>query len=108
MIDADSGFGGFGAFGDAFAVVAVLFLLMFLVALVRVVLRIRLSRKVLRAGGIDPRTLGAQIALNLAHGTALPSGMSVEQHLAELQSLHTKGTISDEEYAAARAKAIGT
>jgi Short C-terminal domain len=108
MINADSGFGGFGAFGDAFAVVAVLMLLMFLSALFRANRRIRMSRKVLRAGGVDPRTLGAQIAVNLAHGTALPSGMTIEQHLTELKSLHERGTISDEEYAAARAKAIGT
>jgi hypothetical protein len=108
MTSADSGFGGFGAFGDAFAVVVVLILLMFLATLVSVIRRMRLSRQVLRQGGVDPRTLGAQIALQLAHGTALPSGMTVEQHLAELESLHAKGTISDEEYAAARAKAIGT
>jgi hypothetical protein len=108
MIIADSGFGGFGAFGDAFAVVVVLILLVFLATLVSVIRRMRLSRQVLRAGGVDPRTLGAQIALQLAHGTALPSGMTVEQHLAELESLHAKATISDEEYAAARAKAIGT
>jgi uncharacterized membrane protein len=108
MIDADSGFGGFGAFGDAFAVVVVIIILMFLSALFRVSRRLRQNRQMLRAGGVDPRTLGAQIALHLAHGTALPSGMSLEQHLAELEALHAKGTISDEEYAAGRAKAIGT
>jgi uncharacterized membrane protein len=108
MISADSGFGGFGAFGDAFAVVVVVIIVIILMMLVFIVRRLVLSRKVLRAGGVDPRTLGAQIAVNLAHGTALPSGMTIEQHLAELESLHTKGTISDEEYAAARSKAIGT
>jgi hypothetical protein len=34
--------------------------------------------------------------------------MSIEQHLAELEALHRKGTISDEEYAKAREKALGT
>jgi hypothetical protein len=108
MLNADSGFGGFGAAGDAFAVVVVIMLVIFVITFFSVIHRIRLSRKVLRQGGVDPRTLGAQIAVQLAHGTALPSGMSIEGHLAELESLHTKGTITDEEYATARAKAIGS
>jgi hypothetical protein len=108
MINADSGIGGGGAFGDGVIALMAVIVVIFLITFVSVVRRMMLSRKVLRAGGVDPRTLGAQIALNLAHGTALPSGMSVEQHLAELESLRALGTISDEEYAAARAKAIGT
>jgi hypothetical protein len=107
MISADSGLGGGGAFGDAvIALMAVIFVI-FVIVLFSVVHRLRLSRRVLRAGGVDPRMLGAQIAVQMARGTALPSGMSIEQHLAELESLHTKGTISDEEYATARAKALG-
>jgi uncharacterized membrane protein len=108
MIHADSGFGQFGAFGDVIGFLAVVIVLMFVSALFRGHRRLRQNRKVLRAGGVDPRTLGAQIAVQLARGTALPSGMTIEQHLAELDSLHAKGTISAEEYAAARAKAIGT
>jgi uncharacterized membrane protein len=108
MLTADSGIGGGGAFGGGVIALMAVILVIFLGILFTAIRRIRLSRQVLRAGGVDPRTLGAQIALNLAHGTALPSGMTVEQHLAELESLHAKGTISDEEYAAARTKAIGT
>jgi uncharacterized membrane protein len=108
MISADSEFGHFGVFGDVVGILAIVIVLMFISALFRANRRMRMSRKVLRAGGVDPRTLGAQIGLQLAHGTALPSGMTVEQHLAELEALRAKGTISDEEYAAARAKAIGT
>jgi hypothetical protein len=108
MIHADSGFGQFGAFGDVVAILAVVIVVMFISALFRGRRRLRQNRKVLRAGGVDPRTLGAQIAVQLARGTALPSGMTIEQHLAELELLHRNGTITDEEYAAARAKAIGT
>jgi uncharacterized membrane protein len=100
-----SGFGGVGIVGS---IIVVFIVVMFISALFRANRRTRMSRKVLRAGGVDPRTLGAQIAVQLAHGTALPSGMTIEGHLAELESLHAKGTITDEEYAAARAKAIGT
>jgi uncharacterized membrane protein len=108
MVNADSEFGHFGVFGDVVGILAILIVLMFISALFRGNRRMRQNREVLRQGGVDPRTLGAQIAVNLAHGTALPSGMTVEQHLAELEALHAKGTITDEEYAAARAKAIGT
>jgi uncharacterized membrane protein len=107
MISADSGLGGGGAFGDAVITLMAVIFVIFVIVLFSVVHRLRLSRRVLRAGGVDPRTLGAQIAVQMARGTALPSGMSIEQHLAELESLHTKGTISDEEYTTARAKALG-
>ena len=108
MINADSGIGGGGAFGDAVIALMAVMLVIFVIIVFTAIHRIRLSRQVLRAGGVDPRTLGAQIAVNLARGTALPSGMSVEQHLAELESLPAVGTISDEEYATARGKAIGS
>jgi uncharacterized membrane protein len=108
MMSADSEFGHFGVFGDVVGILAVVIILMFISALFRANRRMRQNRQVLRQGGVDPRTLGAQIAVNLAHGTALPSGTTIEQHLTELEALHAKGTISDEEYAAARAKAIGT
>jgi hypothetical protein len=99
---------GFGGFGLVASIILVFIVVMVISALIRSALRGSRNRKVLRAGGVDPRTLGAQIADQMAHGTALPSGMTIEQHLAELESLHDKGTISDEDYAAARAKAIGT
>jgi uncharacterized membrane protein len=108
MLHADSGLGQFGAFGDVIGILAVVIVLMFVSALFRGHRRLRQNREVLRAGGVDPRTLGARIAINLAHDTALPPSTNLEQHLAELDSLHARGTISDEEYAAARAKAIGT
>jgi uncharacterized membrane protein len=108
MIHADSGLGGGGAFGDAVVGLIGVMVVILIVSLFWIAHRMKANRKVLRQGGVDPRTLGAQIAVQLAHGTALPSGTTIEQHLAELESLRAKGTISDEEYAAARARAIGT
>ena len=89
----------------AFAVVGLLVLCGFVLALVTA-LR---NRRVLKDAGLDPLTAQAQLAVRFAQsGMLAPSvpTQTLEQRLSELSDLHTRGVISDEELAAARAKAL--
>ena len=89
----------------AFALVA-LVVLGGMVLVVVVALR---NRKVLKDAGLDPLTAEAQLAVRFAHSGLLSPAASpatLEQRLAELADLHARGVISDEELAAARAKAL--
>jgi hypothetical protein len=65
------------------------------------------SRAVLKKAGLSPLTAEAQIVGRLANSSMLAPAQGIEQHLAELEALHAKGTITDAELAAARAKALG-
>lgn len=72
---------------------------------------------VLRSGGLNPfvarEQLEAKLNQNLSAQPgppgqpAPPSAKSVEERLAELTDLHSRGVITDEELAAGRAKIIG-
>jgi hypothetical protein len=60
------------------------------------------NRKALRRAGYDPTTAGVQMAAQFLQGRGRP----LEQRLAELDDLHTRGVISDDEHAAARSQAL--
>lgn len=64
---------------------------------------------VLRSGGLNPFVAREQLEarLNQTLTAAVPGpGQSIEQRLAELTDLHTRGVITDEELSAGRAKII--
>ena len=66
---------------------------------------------VLRSGGLNPFVAReqpeAKLSQNLSATTSTAPGRSVEERLAELNDLHSRGVITDEELAAGRAKIIG-
>jgi hypothetical protein len=65
---------------------------------------------VLRSGGLTPFVAREQLEARLNQTLTAPppgTGQSVEQRLAELADLHTRGVITDEELKAGRAKIIG-
>lgn len=89
------------------------FLILFCVALVFIgivfvvtILGIVKGRRTLLDAGIDPLTAQAQLAAKLLNSELLAPGHSLEQRLTELDDLHRRGVISDEEHAIARAKAL--
>jgi hypothetical protein len=64
---------------------------------------------VLRSGGLNPFVAKEQLEVRLNQTLTAPrqtAGNSIEQRLAELNDLHTRGVISDDELTAGRAKII--
>ena len=61
------------------------------------------NRQALRAAGYDPTTAGVQMATQFLQGHP---GASLEERLKELDDLHARGVISDEEHTKARADAL--
>lgn len=84
-------------------------------AVVVVVLVVRNAGRLVRHG-IDPTTVEAEVAARLLQSQALAPAVpaeggaaavrSVEERLAELDALHARGVISEEERAAARARVL--
>ena len=82
----------------AFGVVALIVVVVFVMVAVGAVR----SRRVLRDSGLDPLAAHAQIAARLANGPLGASQRPVEQRLAELDDLHRRGVITDDEHDAGR------
>jgi hypothetical protein len=67
---------------------------------------------VLRRGGLNPFVAREQLEVKASRGldklleTQPPPGKTIEERLAELDDLHLRGVISDEELKEARAKLI--
>jgi hypothetical protein len=99
----DPGFGDFPPFMYiAFAIFGVFFVVVLAFGATTAVR----SRKVLRDNGLDPLAAQAQIAVRLAQGPLGTPVKSLEQRLTELDDLHRRGLISNEEHAAARRTAL--
>ena len=97
------GFGDFPLFMYiGFAVVALVFVL---VVTFIVTSAVR-SGRVLRANGLDPLAVQAQLAVRLAQGPLGTPSKSLEQRLTELDDLHRRGLLSDDEHGAARRAAL--
>ena len=88
----------------------VVFFVIFLVVFVLVVVFSAYSAirnwRTLKTAGLDPMTAHAQIAGQLANSELLAVEKSTEQRLRELDDLHARGVINDEEHRAARAAAL--
>lgn len=56
--------------------------------------------------GVNPLTMETEAMTTLINSKALASEKSIEERLAELDALHTKGTISAAELSAARAEVL--
>ncbi|MEK6311922.1 MULTISPECIES: SHOCT domain-containing protein [Curtobacterium] len=94
---------GFGAFGVLFGIVAAIIGLGFVAIIVSIV--VRSSRMAKR--GQNPFTLQEDLAYRAMQSQTLAPAKTLEQRLAELDDLHARGVISDEEHRVARADALG-
>ena len=63
--------------------------------------------RVMKAKGVDPITAQAEITARMATGRIV-EGPSVEQRLRELDDLHSRGVISDDEHREGRRKILGS
>ncbi len=85
---------------------------LFAVVLVGIIRHTRRNLKVMRDAGVDdPMTAGGQIAARLATegfgGGRAAATASKEQRLNELDDLHARGVIDDDEYRTARGQVLG-
>ena len=87
------------AFIVAFGSIAVLVIL----GVVFVIYGMVRSARAARSAGIDPFTSEAQLLAQARSGRSTP----IEQRLRELDDLHRRGIISDDEHSAARSRALG-
>ena len=105
-----SSFDTFGLVGTFIKVAFVVVGLLFAIAIIRAIIYAPRRRKILRDAGLDPMMASVQMEARLANSALLaPAGSAaktVEERLAELESLHGRGVISSEELRAARAKVL--
>lgn len=87
-------------------VFGLLFVVIFVTVVVVMVTSVSRSRRALRDGGLDPLAAEAQLAARAANSQLLAPRRPLEERLRELDDLHTRGVISTEEHAAARAAAL--
>ncbi|MDP4332863.1 SHOCT domain-containing protein [Curtobacterium sp. A7_M15] len=96
------GLGDFGVFGVLWGVGAAVIGLGFVAIVVTIVLRsARMAKR-----GQNPFTLEEDLAYQAMQSRTLAPEKSLEQRLAELDDLHARGVISDEEHRVARAEAL--
>ena len=105
----------FDTFGLATTIITVAsagFGLLIAFAIIRRVIYIPKRRKILQDAGLDPRMAPVQLEARLASSALLapapPAAKTVEERLAELDSLHGRGLISSEELHQARAKILAS
>jgi uncharacterized membrane protein len=96
------GFGGGDAFGALFGVVAVVIGLGIVSTIVLTIYR----AKRMADRGQNPLTVQEDIAYQAMQSRTLAADKSLEQRLAELDDLHRRGVITDDEHRAARAEAL--
>lgn len=94
---------GISAFGVLFGIVSVIIGLGFVAIIVTIVVRsTRMAKR-----GQNPFTLQEDLAYQAMQSQTLAPAKSLEQRLAELDDLHARGVISDEEHRKARGEALG-
>ncbi len=97
---------GFGAFGALFIVMLVLGGLFFAAVVAFMVVAIVRNAAKAKELGHDPLTMETELAARAIDSQLLTPERTLEERLAELQDLHARGVIADDEYAAARAQAL--
>lgn len=89
-----------------FGLIFVGFILLFVgVTAFIIVVAVRNARKV-QASGHDPLTLESELMTKAADSQVLAPRQTLEQRLAELDDLHTRGLITEAEHAEGRRAAI--
>lgn len=97
---------GFGLFEGIFGVVFVIVALIIVAGFVFVGFIFVRNYKASKSAGLDPFTLQTQLAARVANSEMLAPKKSLEEKLAELDSLLARGLITRDEYTQARLKAL--
>lgn len=93
---------GLGVFGILWGVGAVVIGLGFVAIVVTIIVRsARMTKR-----GQNPFTVQEDLAYQAMQSRTLAPEKSLEQRLAELDDLHARGVISDDEHRAARSEAL--
>ena len=93
---------GLGVFGILWGVGAVVIGLGFVAIVVTIIVRsARMTKR-----GQNPFTVQEDLAYQAMQSRTLAPEKSLEQRLAELDDLHARGVISDDEHRGARAEAL--
>jgi hypothetical protein len=87
-------------------VIFVIFVFMFIGIVLFMAMAGARSKRALEAGGLDPLAAEALLAARAANSQLLAPRRSLEDRLAELDDLRSRGVISEEEHSTARAKAL--
>jgi uncharacterized transporter YbjL len=102
-----------GGFGDLFSEIPVFaqvfiagVMVLFVLIVVFVVISSVKNWRALKKAGVDPLAAQGQLAGQLANSELLAGKQSTEDRLREIDDLHARGVISDEEHQAARAAAL--
>lgn len=85
-----------------FVIVAAVIVVVFVVIIVQVVANTRR----MRAAGHNPLTVQSDLATKLLDSEVLSPARSTEERLGELERLHGRRAISDDEYRTARARVL--
>ena len=96
----------FGLVELLIVVIFVIFVIMFVGIVLFMALAAARSKRALEDGGLDPLAAEAQLAARAANSQLLAPRRSLEERLAELDDLRSRGVISADEHATARAKAL--
>jgi hypothetical protein len=110
MPDPSSFDNSFNLIGTFIKICFVVVGLLIVFAIIRTIIYGGRRRKILLDAGLDPRMASVQMEARLANSALLTPANSaaktVEERLAELESLHGRGLISAEELHEARAKVL--
>jgi hypothetical protein len=90
----------------AIVVVFVLVVIMFVSVVLVIAVSASRSRRVLKDAGLDPLAAEAQLAAQASQSTLLAPARTLEERLRELDDLHGRGVITDEERATTRARLL--
>jgi type II secretory pathway pseudopilin PulG len=87
-------------------VLFVLVVVMFVAVVLVIAVSASRSRRVLKDAGLDPMAAEAQLAAQASQSGLLAPSRTLEERLRELDDLHDRGVISDEERATTRARLL--
>jgi hypothetical protein len=96
----------FGIVGGIIAFGFVIFGLLFTAVVVFIIVTAVRNAQKARELGHDPLTLETELAVKAIDSAVLAPAGTIESRLAELDSLRSRGIITEAEYAKARAEAI--
>ncbi len=83
-----------------------LFAVMFVGVVIFIAVSAARSKRALEASGLDPLAADAQLAARAADSQLLAPRRPLEERLRELDDLRSRGVISEDEHATARARAL--
>ena len=101
--------GAFDVFTTIFTIVFIIIALLIVAAFVFIIYTSVRRYRAVKKTGADPLTVDAEVVAKLSQSDLLKpaaEARSLDERLAEVDGLHTRGIISDAEHAAARERIL--